>query len=693
MQSLAGIYRFDGRPVEPRLLEHMLAQMAPRVPASVALWSEGPVALAARGIDDAPLPSQGGYRLAASAGGCWVAADARIDNRVELAAGLARSEQAVRQMTDAELILAAYARWGTDAPARLIGDFAFALWDAQEQALFCARDHFGLRPFFYHMGPDFFVFASELHGVLACPGVAPDLDETRIGLHLAVLVAEKDATFYRQVKRLAPAHWLRVGGRAAVTARRYWTLEAAPELRLGSSGEAAEAFRAVFAEAVRCRLPDTGPVGLFLSGGLDSTAVTSMARRLDQAASGAARLHTFSAIFDQTPECDERGFVQEALKPGGLTPHFVDVEAVSPLARPGEMLAAIGEPFAAPTLYILWELYRSAQQAGMRVLLDGIDGDTAVHHGDAYLADLAQAGRWADFFGNALRLETHGNHSVDLLVKRYAEPHLTSLAAGGRWRRLYRDLRAIAPYSDAGMRRLLYYYGVRPLARQYLGRPAAPADTRLGLASERLMRATDLRERAAALQAAGRCSITTAQQEHYRLLEAPLLTHVFELSSQAGRAFTIDTRHPFADRRLIEFCYALPAQHKLVDGWTRHVVRQGLRGILPEAVRLRGDKAENSAAVTKALQTRDAPYVEQTIETAQADLSPYVDMAAFGETYRRYRRLGNRQDEMLVWQAIILAIWLRNESVGRSRLGVAGARGGHAEYAHVPEHLSDWTSA
>lgn len=415
-------------------------------------------------------------------------------------------------------------------------------------------------------------------------------------------------------------------------------------------------------------------MGSLLSGGLDSTAVTNVARSLVPAHHGEDRLHTFSAVFERTPECDERRYVQETLSLGGFAPHYVDVEAVTPLTNITEMLAAVGEPFTAPTFYIPWELNRSVSRLGIQVLLDGIDGDTAVHHGDAYLAELARAGRWGEFFGHGRGLAEHSGHSVDLLMKRYGEPHLLDLAYSRRWRRLYRDLRAIAPYSNARTSRLLYYYGLRPLARRYrsniaqaLGKSSLPAMPRLGLANERLARETELAARAMAYQTAVGAKITTAQQEHHRLLEAPLLTHVFELSTQAGRAFDVDIRHPFADRRVVEFCYALPAQHKLVDGWTRHIVRQGLAGILPETVRLRGDKTENSAAVTKALQTRDVGHLDQIVDADQAELAPYVDLSALREAYRRYRRSGNRQDEMLVWQATTLAIWLRLEGGGHLR--------------------------
>lgn len=667
MNSIAGIYRFDGRAADPALLERMLASLPPAMAGPLSVWQAGPVGLAVR------RPARAAAPAPFSGTGYPIAADARIDNRDEVGARLGLDAARLAAMSDAALIAAGYAAWGHDVPAHLAGDYAFALWDAAHGRLFCARDHFGLRPLYYHLGPQCFVFASDLHGVLACPEVAHRLDEVRIGFHLAVVVADKTSTFYQDVKRLAPAHSLQVGAQGAASIRRYWRLDAAPlppaatgiQAATGASatGDAyAAAFRRLFVQAVACRLPESGPVGVLLSGGLDSTAVACTARVLAQP--GGEVLRSYSAIFDQTPECDERAYIAETLQQGGVEPCFVAVEAQSPLAQIDNMLAATGEPFSSPTFYILWQLYQAAHAQGTTLLLDGIDGDTAVYHGDAYLAELARAGRWDEFFDQAHKLQTRGHHTVDGLMKRYGEPYLRDLACAWRWRAWACAVRALSPYTDASRRRMVAYYGLRPLARQYRARVGrafgqGALSRRPSIVGARLWQETELAERLAAHTAQTGRAPASAQEEHARLLEAPLLAHVFELSSHAGRAFGIDTRHPFADRRLVEFCYALPGAHKLIDGWTRPMVRQGLAGILPEAVRLRGGKAENSAAVTKALRRQDAAMLDQVMAHSRQALAPYADLPALTEAYRRYRHSGNRQDEMLVWQAATLALWLQ----------------------------------
>lgn len=670
MNSIAGIYRFDGRAVEAHLLEQMLMSMAHATAATPAIWCDGPVGLATVRVAELPRPALQQEARAVTVAGHRVVADARLDDRAGLGVKLGLEPAALRTATDEEMILAAYARWGAAAPLQLIGDYAFALWDAPQRMLFCARDHFGLRPFYYHQSAHLFAFASELRGLPALPEVPRDLDEVRIAFHLAVQIADKDSTFYQEIKRLPPAHGLQVSGRGASTPKRYWNLDTVPALP-SMSGEAyADAFRERFVEAVRCRLPAAGPLGSLLSGGLDSTAVTCVARELLQSRPSRNTLHTYSAVFDQTPECDERPYIAETVALSGITPHFVPVEGQSPLANIDQMLTLVGEPFSSPTLYILWELYRTAGSQKAHVLLDGIDGDTAVHHGDAYLADLAQLGRWDEFFAQAMRLQAHGNYSVDRLMRRYGEPYLHSLASRIQWRSLQREVRAIAPYSDASPRRLFYYYGLRPLLRQAragalrsLKRQTALTAQKPPLLSSRLWQTINLAGRANEFQPETTQRPTSAQQEHHRLLEAPLLTHIFEVSSAVSRGFGIDARHPFADRRLIEFCYALPAQYKLVDGWTRHIVRQGLAGLLPEAIRRRGGKTENSAAMTKAFQTHDAGRLDQLLSGHDDSLASYVDGPALEQVYRRYRASGSRQDEMHVWQAACLAIWLHNEDL------------------------------
>jgi asparagine synthase (glutamine-hydrolysing) len=185
------------------------------------------------------------------------------------------------------------------------------------------------------------------------------------------------------------------------------------------------------------------------------------------------------------------------------------------------------------------------------------------------------------------------------------------------------------------------------------------------LASAPLRRRTDLVERVAALSAQSTPADISTRQEHYRQLDAPLVSYAFELDTIISRTFGLDARHPFADRRLVELCYALPPQQKLTDGWTRYVVRNALDGVMPDAIRWRGGKAVNSAAVTKGMRVKDGKCLDAIIYGEMSSLADYINVTELRSTYRRYQSTGNEQDEMYIWQAVGLALWLRKADVTR----------------------------
>src|SRR3989454_9825112 len=279
----------------------MLARLAHRGPDGAGVWSGGAVGLGHRLLHTTPESLREHLPLASGDGTLVLTADARIDNRGELLAALGRGVEA----TDAELILAAYERWGERCPEHLLGDFAFVIWDARRATLFCARDHFGVKPFYYYHAPGrLFCFASEIKGLLALAEVPRRLNETRVADYLVPLLEDKVITFYQDILRLPPAHRMTVT-RQGVRIEQYWALDPEREIRMKSDADYAAAFREIFTEAVRCRLRSAFPVGSMLSGGLDSSSIVCVARQL-LAQDGGETLHTFSPVFDDVREGGER---------------------------------------------------------------------------------------------------------------------------------------------------------------------------------------------------------------------------------------------------------------------------------------------------------------------------------------------------------------------------------------------------
>ncbi len=633
MSAIAGIYLLDGGPVAPADLERMSERLAHRGPDGQNFWHKGPVGLLHRALWTTPESLRERLPLADETGDFVLTADARIDNRDELARVLGLAGPG--EDTDSRLILGAYREWGERCPERLLGDFAFAIWDARRQVLFCARDPMGVCSFYYHHSGNLFVFASEIKALHCLPQVPQVLNEVRVADHLVGLFEDRAITFYQDIFRLPAAHSLTIDHRGGIRLRRYWTLDPSREVRLRSDDEYAEAFRDLFTTAVRCRVRSAFPVGSTLSGGLDSSSVACTARAV-LAAEGRQPLHTFSAIFPSLPEkvlplIDERRYMSAVLDMGGFAPHYVHADRLSPLADINSVLRHMDEAFLAPNLYMHWALYRAAQEHGVRVFLDGLDGDTTVSHGYGYL---------------------------------------TELAATGRWLTLVREATALARKSHASYtpRRVIWEFGLRPLVpesivqvwRRLRGRVRPPwgVDT---IINPTFARRIGLEERARALLRESSRPAHTEKEKHRQGLTTGLYQHALELADKASAAFSVTARYPFFDRRLMEFCLALPPTQKLHQGQTRAILHWAMSSTLPPEVLSRFTKANLSPNFMFRLLDHDRPILDAAVADAPRIIGEYVDVALLRAAYRRYteQNLQREQDALALYGVAILVLWLR----------------------------------
>lgn len=631
MSGIVGIVFRDGRPVERADLERMVSILAHRGPDGAAIWQEGAVGLGHRLLWTTPESLHERLPLVSRDGGLVLTADARIDNRDELLPLLGLSNTPNEPVTDSEIILAAYERWGQDCPARLIGDFAFAIWDRRNQTLFCARDHFGVKPFYYHLTDRLFVFASEIKGVLCLPEVPRRLNEERIADILARSLEDQVATCYRDVVCLPSAHSLQVTARDTQT-RRYWSLDLSREVRFGSDEEYVEAFRETFTEAVNCRLRSVYPIGSCLSGGLDSSSIVCVARKLLKE-QGRPRLHTFSAVFPSLPErykraWDEREYMQAVIAGGDVEPHEVYADQVGPLTDLDRVLWHLDELPLGFNLYVHWAMFRAAQEQGVRVQFDGVDGDTVVSHGYEYFQELARLGKWGT---------------------------------------LVKEARAFARRHQRQPGRVIWKYGFRPLApesvvrawRWLRGRPNT-SSWFSDIIHPDLARRTRLAERQRAL-AGTPDRVATARQQHGEGVVSGLFPGVFQMADKVSSAFGLESRYPFFDRRVVELCVALPASWKLRDGWTRFVLREAMLGLLPEQVQQRLTKADLGVNYRLKLLEWHRDLVEQVVYDTPASIVEYVNVAALRSAYERYLSwpAGAEADSSSVFLAVTLALWLQ----------------------------------
>ncbi|RWA83816.1 lasso peptide isopeptide bond-forming cyclase [Mesorhizobium sp.] len=630
MSGVAGILlRQDGRPAAAADIQQMLARMRHRGRDGGSWWTDRSVALGHAWLDttgeDGPGP------LTMAGGKLAVTADCRLDNRDELLARLG-----IRDPTaaDAMLLMRAYLKWGEACPTYLQGDFAFAIWDAERRALFCARDHFGIKPFCYHAGARRFAFASEIGPLLVLEGVNTRISEHQISGFLAGLPDDPQSTHYAEIFRLPARHTLTVTDNQ-VTLRQYWHIEPSPEpLR----SDAAEEFRHLFYRSVQNRMRGTPAIGAMLSGGLDSSSIACVAG-LQAAAARKPELKTFSLVFEKGSPMDEKRFIDAVLGHHRLDSTMISIGNYAPFAEFERILEEQEGTFLAPGLSLTRSIYRTAKTKGVKVLLDGHGGDEVVSHGHGLLHELAKAGRWL-----ALWRELHSAANI------YGEG-MPSL--------YFRFLTVYGPaWRIARM---------RAMAKRFLGklrhRPfQAPRSAWAGLVNPELARRTDLAER---FHRAGYMPANVSASEaltHRWLLSTGLVPHAFEVLDKAAANFGIEPRYPFWDKPLVEFCLALPGEEKLKDGFGRLVLRRAMQGILPPAVQWRRDKIDFTANLVKGMIVNHRDLLDRLLVSDSDLIAPYVNLPEVNAAYARMLREPEQAtlpDVQHIWRSASLSLWLR----------------------------------
>ena len=474
-------------------------------------------------------------------------ADARIDNRDELAAALGLGSEAA-ELSDSALLLRGWVAWESGLLRRMIGDFAFALWDSQEELLMLARDTAGERPLHYRRADGFFAFASMPAPLAHLPGQIADIDEERLAAFVADVPPRGRRSFFVDVARLEPGHCL-VARRTGMAIHRYWE----PSKRTISFRRAedyGEALREQLDLAVRRRLRRArGEVGSQLSSGFDSSAVTSSAAAL--LAEAGDRLLAFTAaprpgfkgpvpngrIADES----EIAAATAALHPN-IAHHVVRPDGTSPLALIEGSQRLAGQPIGHVCNNLWWQaINERAASEGVSVMLTGEAGNFTISAGLGMdtLADLAAAGRWVAWWREARGLTGQGGFNWKNVLNASLGPWLP--------RRLYAALR-----------------NQRPDPPIFVG--------------------SAWREAMARRLATGGWEMQPARNSRARRRSMLELADPGIFRKRTLAEWRLEERDPTNDRRLVEFCSSLPPEALLSDGLRRPALRHALAGRVPAMV-------------------------------------------------------------------------------------------------------------
>ncbi|PYR95021.1 MAG: hypothetical protein DMF84_03255 [Acidobacteria bacterium] len=612
MSAIAAVFAADARDHLERV-PAMLDAAAHRAPGPPHTWHAGPVVIGSR-----PRRSSDPRSLVHSNGHA-IAFDGRLDNRDELIAALGSPPGA----SDATLVLAAYERWHEDAPATLLGDFAFAIWDADGQRLFCARDVFGQRPLFYAHGGNIVAVASEPQQILRHPDIPQTINEGIVAEHLAAAPATIDETLWLSVKRLPAAHVLLVSS-AGTRVCRYWDFDPEARVEHARAEDYADEFAHLFEAAVRCRVRNaTRGVGVFLSGGVDSSAIAGVAARLHRAGESAA-VHAFSLTYPQA-SCDETLYIDAVVRHWSMTSTRLD--AVAPSRRQIEAEVARYRDLPAFPNGSSLDPLRLRAAADVDIVLTGYGGDDWFSGSrPSQIADLVCEGRMLAAAG------------------RWWADHDRS---GGR-SRLALARAVIAPLIPGA---------IKPVARAIAGTPPPAFEW---IRPEFAARA-GLRDR---LRRPERGAFRShVQREMYAITSSAVQAIGDELEDRAAAFAGIEQRQPFNDRRVAEFGFALPESERWADGETKVVIRRALGNDLPDVVRRRRDKAEFSSTFVDTLECLGGRRLFDDLCTARAG---WVDAAAARSQYDRLIELYRHGDAAYialtgpVWAVAAVELWLRH---------------------------------
>jgi asparagine synthase (glutamine-hydrolysing) len=539
MCGIAGIYNSDGKPVQSADLEAMTRALAHRGPDGAGVYVDGGLGIGHRSLTVLQAPAN--YQPMACVNGRYrVTFNGEIYNFRELRKELSAAGYTFQTDTDTEIIGAAYDRWGADCQLKFNGMWAFALWDSQSRVLFLSRDRFGVKPLFFLEQPHRLVFASEMKAFLKLEGF--DFQESTPALRTVLsdvnALESGEETIVRGIKRLRAGHclWLRDG---KIEVRRWWnTLDHLVDPPRAFA-EQVEMFRELFLDACRIRFQSAVPGAACISGGLDSTSVLFV---LSRGTNGHGALRAYHAAFPDTGR-DEVAHAQRAIESAGAVGNLYTPSAGSAADDLERIIYDVEDIWGTMPLP-MWGFFRHLRQQGIVVAWggDGADELLAGYPGYAEIAltgsggPLRQPRRVMDLIATAA-----GLHPMPISRRL----HLW-LSSDSRLRSLWRRFRGPVPLPPGGT--------IDPAEEE--------AMKRLGPLSARLYR-----------------------DFHY----SSNLVNVrdFERSSMAH---SVELRMPFMDWRLVCLSFSLPEESKLGGGFTKRILREAMKGIVPDSLRLRRSK-------------------------------------------------------------------------------------------------------
>jgi asparagine synthase (glutamine-hydrolysing) len=566
MGCLVAILSPDGAPIDTRLLRTMM-DVAPYRASDANVVSAGGI-----GLGYVPLPNRREPAQPQShEERLWAVIDGRLDDRANLMRRLERRVgRSLASSTDTELVIAAYECWGIHCAAALLGDFSFCIWDVEHRRLFCARDHLGVKPLYYARVGDTLVVSNVLRSVQRHPGVSQRLDDRALcDVLLFGLNVDQSRTTFADVARVPPAHTLTCSIDDDTRVNRYWSFQPG-ERRLKNANEYVERYSSTLRTVVGDRLADA-PIGVLMSGGLDSSSVAATAAEILGPDLAGAGLRAYTLVYDSVAGDHERRCSSLVAHRLGISIEHHPADGYAWFERWNEGLLP-PEPSTEPMTAMTADLLERVARHGS-VALTGDGGDPAL-----------QPSTLVSLLGRTSPVAL----AKDLWQSAFRVPSLPPV-------------------------------GIRSIARQWFSRRS---DVPRWL-SKSLVRQCDPDARVSAV-ARLRAPFDGPRGAAANSVVDPWWTSMFETYDPGATQRAVELRYPLFDVRLVELAVSLPTHPWCVN---KEIVRSAMRGRLPEEIRTR-PKAPLAVDVQRLHGRWDAAAIVNTIGAAPA-IAQYVDLGAF----------------------------------------------------------------
>ena len=599
-----------------RRLEVMNQLLRHRGPDGEGAWEHerGCVGLAHRRLSIIDL-STGDQPMKDEAGN-WITYNGEVYNYIELRAGLGAEN--FKTTSDTEVVLAAYRRWGKDCVTHLRGMFAFALWDEVRQELFCARDRFGIKPFYYTTSGDTFYFASEVKALLPfVDKIETDVEGFKDYLAFQFCLAGK--TLFHGIRELLPGHTLSVRN-GAIEIKRYW--EVYYELDFDHTPKYFdERLRELLSESVGLHLRADVPVGTYLSGGLDSSAVASIA---SQQSNGDFK--AFTGKFSFSEDYDESRYARALAEWRGFSLHEIDITAADFIENIRKVIYHLDYPVAGPGSFPQYMVSHLAAKH-RKVVLGGQGGDEIFGGYTRYLIA---------YFEQCIKAAIDGTINDGNFIVTY-ESIIPNLTALHNYNPMLQEFWRDGLFEDMD-RRYFRLINRAPLLhdeiRWNLLGDYSPFETFRTVFNGNNVSKESYFDR----------------MTHFDF--KTLLPALLQVEDRVSMAHGLESRVPFLDHPLVEFAATMPSNVKFKDGTMKQVLKDAMRSELPEAIVDRKDKMGFPTPLTEWIKGEAHDFVQGTLTTRNALQRDLVDNRKLISGLDKEPKFGRK-----VWGLLCLELW------------------------------------